>query len=204
MKFTEHSNTLGDGATREARKLIKNSNNLQELVLGWGASKDRELQLGTGVDDNDLHRYMWITLKDGDGEKLEGFMTLEEVYSLYPTAKPFTEFISLNEQSDWKQLEVDQEKLSAYLQYDISDCYNDELASPLIKLDRAIALLLSYAISDGGGVSITFDSSESEYIDLSAVGCSELGRVGLDYFSPKPIGGIQPGLGEIVYIDLSQ
>jgi hypothetical protein len=37
MRFTEHSNTLSAETAQEARRLIQESSNLEELIRGWGS-----------------------------------------------------------------------------------------------------------------------------------------------------------------------
>jgi hypothetical protein len=39
MRFTEHSNTLSAETAQEARRLIQESSNLEELIRGWGSLK---------------------------------------------------------------------------------------------------------------------------------------------------------------------
>ena len=214
MRFTEHSNTLSAETAQEARRLIQESRNLEELIRGWGSLKEREIRLCSGYDDDDRHASMWVMLRQrGDTQqgadsqqtesRLEGYIMLEELYALYPTAKPFSDFAACSSQEHAERIVVDEERLKAYLQYELGDFFNDELCSPLVKLERGMSLILAYALSDGGDVSISFDPCSYEEIDFDRVGCRTFGWVGLGYQSPKPVNGVLPGLGENIYIDLS-
>jgi len=214
MRFTEHSNTLSAETAQEARRLIQESSNLEELIRGWGSLKEREIKFCCGYDDDDRHASMWVMLRQrGDtqqesGEprtdaRLEGYIMLEELYALYPAAKPFSDFTTCSNKQNAERIIVDEERLKAYLQYDPREFFNDELCSPLVKLDRSISLILAYALSDGGDVLISFDPCPYEEIDFDRVGCRMFGWVGLGYQSPTPVNGVLPGLGENIYIDLT-
>ncbi len=202
MIIQEEGNTLPEELADIARRIARDSTELEDIIRSWLSEPERTVNLGTGFDDDERHTLLWLSLGIEGDRAIEMFLPLSNIQALYPGMQPMTNFISLRSEDQMPCIDVDEDKLNSYLKISPEDFYNEALAYPLLDIRSAMPLILAYATANLGEVSISRHPADFDDIDWEAAGCRNAPFVSLSYQSPDIVQGMKPGFSESIYLDL--